>query len=176
VRGDHATGASGHTDPGSRSTRRSSSPARRMFTKVRCLARGPSTVQCRSEVTEPDRSHRRRFAPRYTCCPQVCVCDTTVSADSHHGLSCHHESGRYSRHNQVNDVLCRAFISMGTLATRELPAEASTRRCNAGAMENRTVSGLECYLPVHVRHVTHQASSTKAGLMSTAVEAKKTQK
>jgi hypothetical protein len=48
--------------------------------------------------------------------PQVCVCGTTVAAD---GLSCRHGSGRHSRHDQLNDLLRRAFISSGTLATRE---------------------------------------------------------
>jgi len=47
----------------------------------------------------------------------VCVRGKTVTVDRHHGLSCHFGSGRHSRHNQVNDLLCRAFISTGTLAT-----------------------------------------------------------
>jgi len=51
--------------------------------------------------------------------PHVCVCGATVAADEHHGLSCRHGSGRHSRHDQLNDLLCRAFISSGTLATRE---------------------------------------------------------
>jgi len=51
--------------------------------------------------------------------PHVCVCRATVIVDGHHGLSCHHGSGRHSRHNQLNDLLCRAFASTGTLATRE---------------------------------------------------------
>jgi hypothetical protein len=49
----------------------------------------------------------------------VCVCGKTVTGDGHHGLSCRFGSGRHSRHNQVNDVICRAFIKSGTLATRE---------------------------------------------------------
>jgi len=48
----------------------------------------------------------------------VSVCGKTVTFDGHHGLSCHFGSGRHSRHNQVNDLLCRAFISRDTLATR----------------------------------------------------------
>jgi hypothetical protein len=51
--------------------------------------------------------------------PHVCVCGTTVTVDGHHGLSCRHGTGRHSRHNEVNDLLCRAFISSGTPATRE---------------------------------------------------------
>ena len=51
--------------------------------------------------------------------PHVCVCGATVTVDGHHGLSCRHGSGRHSRHNQVNDLLARAFISTGTLTTRE---------------------------------------------------------
>jgi len=49
----------------------------------------------------------------------VCVCGASVTVDGHHGLSCRHGSGRQSRHNQVNDIVYRAFISAGTLATRE---------------------------------------------------------
>ena len=51
--------------------------------------------------------------------PHVCVCGAMVTVDGHHGLSCRRGSGRHSRHNQINDLLCRAFISTGTLATRE---------------------------------------------------------
>ena len=49
----------------------------------------------------------------------TCVCGATVTADGHRGLSCRHGSGRHSRHNQINDLLCRAFASAGTMATRE---------------------------------------------------------
>jgi len=51
--------------------------------------------------------------------PHVCVCGATVAVDGHHGLSCRRGSGRHCRHNQLNDLLCRAFTSTGTLATRE---------------------------------------------------------
>ena len=46
------------------------------------------------------------------------ACGAMVTADGHHGLSCRRGSGRHSRHNQINDLLCRAFVSSGTLATR----------------------------------------------------------
>ena len=49
----------------------------------------------------------------------ICVCGTTVSADGHHGLSCRHGFGRHTRHNQVNEIICRAFNSVGAYATRE---------------------------------------------------------
>jgi len=48
-----------------------------------------------------------------------CVCGTTVTADDHHGLFCRRGSRRHSDHNQINDLLCRAFTSFGTLSTRE---------------------------------------------------------
>ena len=51
--------------------------------------------------------------------PHVCICGTTVTVDGHHGLSCRRGSGRHTRHSQLNDLLCRAFISTGTLASRE---------------------------------------------------------
>jgi len=51
--------------------------------------------------------------------PHVCVCGAMVAADGHHRLSCRRGSGRHSRHDHLNDTLCRAFIRSGTLATRE---------------------------------------------------------
>ena len=51
--------------------------------------------------------------------PHICVCGAMVSADGHHGLSCRRDSGRHSRCNQINDLLCRAFVSSGISATRE---------------------------------------------------------
>jgi len=51
--------------------------------------------------------------------PHHCVCGAMVTVDGHHGLSCSHGSGRQARHNLVNDLLRRAFVSTGTLATRE---------------------------------------------------------
>lgn len=48
-----------------------------------------------------------------------CICGTTVTTEGHHGLSCRRGSGRHSRHNQVNEILCRAFNSVGAFATRE---------------------------------------------------------
>ena len=52
-------------------------------------------------------------------CPHVCVCGKSVAVDGHQGLSCRFGFGRHSRHNQINDELCRAFIKSGSLATRE---------------------------------------------------------
>ena len=48
-----------------------------------------------------------------------CVCGTMVSTEGHHGLSCRYGFGRHSRHNQVNEIICRAFNSVGAYATRE---------------------------------------------------------
>jgi hypothetical protein len=48
-----------------------------------------------------------------------CVCGALVSSDGLHGLACRRSAGRHSRHNQVNDILCRAFASAGILASRE---------------------------------------------------------
>jgi hypothetical protein len=48
-----------------------------------------------------------------------CVCGATVSTDGLHGLSCRHGFGRHARHNQVNEILCRAFNSVSAYATRE---------------------------------------------------------
>ena len=52
--------------------------------------------------------------------PHQCCCGTIVTPDGHHGLSCIKSAGRQSRHSQINDIIHRAFISAGVLATREL--------------------------------------------------------
>ena len=51
--------------------------------------------------------------------PHKCVCDTMVSADGRHGLSCRKSAGRQSRHSEINEILLKAFISAGVLSTRE---------------------------------------------------------
>jgi hypothetical protein len=48
--------------------------------------------------------------------PHVCICGSTVNVD--HGLSCRHGSCRHARQNQVNELLCRVFISTGSLEMR----------------------------------------------------------
>jgi len=47
------------------------------------------------------------------------VCETEVAVNGHHGLSCRYGSGRHSRHNQVNEILCCAFNAAGAYATWE---------------------------------------------------------
>ena len=44
--------------------------------------------------------------------PHACACGAMVTADGHHGLSCRRGSGRHSRHNQINDLQCRAFVAL----------------------------------------------------------------
>jgi hypothetical protein len=48
----------------------------------------------------------------------VCVCGSMVTVDGHHGLSFPTDLVDF-RHNQINELLCRAFVSACTLATRE---------------------------------------------------------
>jgi hypothetical protein len=43
------------------------------------------------------------------CEPHLCICGTTVDYRGYHGLSCRRSSGRTSRHNHINDIVCRAF-------------------------------------------------------------------
>ena len=51
--------------------------------------------------------------------PHRCICDSMVTSDGHHGLSCRRNAGRQSRHSQINDILCRAFASADVVASRE---------------------------------------------------------
>jgi len=46
--------------------------------------------------------------------PHLCVCGTEVAVNGYR-----HGSGRHSRRNQVNEILCRAFNATGAYAIRE---------------------------------------------------------
>ena len=111
----------------------------------------------------------------------VCVCGETVTVDGHHGLSCRFGSGRHSRHNQVIDVLCHAFIKSSTLATRE-PHSLCT--CNVKRPDGGTqvpwsrgrclAWDATCPDTFAESHVL--ASSTRAGSAAATTEAMKSQK
>ncbi|KAF2890579.1 hypothetical protein ILUMI_15594, partial [Ignelater luminosus] len=47
------------------------------------------------------------------CRPYNCICGAQVSVDGRHGLHCGNGSGRFSRHNELNDILKRSLSSMG---------------------------------------------------------------
>jgi len=113
--------------------------------------------------------------------PHTCICGKVVTVDGYHGLSCRHGSGRHARHNELNNLLCRAFISSGTLATRE-PHSLCTRdgkrpdgvtqvpwkrgRCLAW-----DATCPDTYAQSHI-----QASSVQAGSAATVAELAKSQK
>ena len=51
----------------------------------------------------------------------TCSCGSLVQPDGHHGLSCKKSAGRQTRHHAVNDLLARAFRSVGVPAILEPP-------------------------------------------------------
>ena len=111
----------------------------------------------------------------------VCICGGTFTVDGHHGLSCHHGSGRHSRHNQINDLLCRAFVSSGTQATREphgLCTRISKRPDGVTQLPWRRGRCLawdaSCPDTFALSHVT--ACSNEAGSAAATAEMKKIQK
>jgi len=53
------------------------------------------------------------------CEPHICVCGSQVDARGIHCLSCKRSSGRISRHNNINDIICRALIKAGVPAKKE---------------------------------------------------------
>ena len=53
------------------------------------------------------------------CKPHTCVCGAIVDERDLHGLSCMRGIGRLSRHNHINDIMCRAFASAGMLTVKE---------------------------------------------------------
>ena len=113
--------------------------------------------------------------------PHVCVCGKTVAVDGHHGLSCRFGSGRHSRHNQVNDVLCRAIIKSGTLASREphslctgsgkRPDGVTQVPWSRGRCLAWDATCPDTFAESHV-----QTSSARAGSAAAAAEASKSQK
>ena len=53
------------------------------------------------------------------CKPHTCVCGAVVDERGLHGLSCMRGIGRLSRHNHINDTMCRAFASAGMPTVKE---------------------------------------------------------
>jgi len=53
------------------------------------------------------------------CEPHTCSCGFSVDKYGHHGLHCKNSAGRRYRHELVNDIIKRAFISADIPALRE---------------------------------------------------------
>ena len=53
------------------------------------------------------------------CHPYKCKCGVTVEANGRHGLSCNRQTGRHSRHTQINDIVKRALVQAKIPATTE---------------------------------------------------------
>jgi len=53
------------------------------------------------------------------CVPHTCDCDTEVDASGSHAFICKKSPGRIARHQALNDVVARAFVSAGFPVTKE---------------------------------------------------------
>jgi hypothetical protein len=53
------------------------------------------------------------------CVPHPCHCGAQVDAFGVHSLVCKHASGRINRHQAINDVIARAFVSADFPVTKE---------------------------------------------------------
>ena len=53
------------------------------------------------------------------CVPHACVCGTKVDACGTHAFVCKRAPGRIARHQALNDVVERAFVSAGVPVTKE---------------------------------------------------------
>jgi hypothetical protein len=93
-----------------------------------------------------------------------------VTLDGRHGLSCRKGSGRHSRHNQVNDLLCRAFISTGTRDGKR-PDGVTQVPWKRGRCLAWDATCPDTFAQSHV-----QASSILAGSAAASAEEKKTRK
>jgi len=60
------------------------------------------------------------------CVPHKCNCGAEVGAEARHAMVCKKAPGRMARHQALNDVVCRVFISAGIPASKE-PAGLCTR-------------------------------------------------
>ena len=55
------------------------------------------------------------------CKPDICTCGTLTDPMGYHGLSCKRGSGRIMRHNELNDIICRA-LSKAELYPKKEPS------------------------------------------------------
>jgi hypothetical protein len=53
------------------------------------------------------------------CVPHACQCGAQVDASGVHSLVCKHASGRINRHQNINDIIARAFASADIPVTKE---------------------------------------------------------
>jgi len=53
------------------------------------------------------------------CVPHTCHCNAQVDAFGVHSLVCKHASGRINRHQAINDIIARAFVSADIPVTKE---------------------------------------------------------
>ena len=55
------------------------------------------------------------------CHPHKCICGVVVEANGRHGLSCNRQTGRHSRHAQINEIVKRSLVQAKIPATTEPP-------------------------------------------------------
>ena len=53
------------------------------------------------------------------CHPHKCICGIVVEANGRHGLSCNRQTGRYSRHAQINEIVKRSLVQAKIPTTTE---------------------------------------------------------
>jgi len=60
------------------------------------------------------------------CEPHVCVCGEQVDHRGLHGLACRKSAGRISRHQNLNDLICRTLTKAGIPSIKEPPGLSRT--------------------------------------------------
>ena len=55
------------------------------------------------------------------CHPHTCICGGMVESDGLHGLSCKNQMGKWSRHNEANNLIQRALAEAKIPARLEPP-------------------------------------------------------
>ena len=53
------------------------------------------------------------------CEPHICPCGALIDAHGTHALSCKLGSGKHSRHNTINDIVCRSLARAGIPSVKE---------------------------------------------------------
>ena len=103
------------------------------------------------------------------CKPHTCVCGTMVDERGLHGLSCMRGIGRLSRHNHINDIMCRAFASAGMPTVKEptglipgtelRPDGLTLIPWSSGKCLTWDVTVIDTLAPSNLNHTIHVAGS-----------------
>ena len=113
--------------------------------------------------------------------PHICPCGALVDAHSTHALSCKLGSGKHSRHNTINDIICRSLACADIPSVKELTGLLRSDgkrpdgltliswRCGKSAVWDVTVA--DTLAPPYC-HITSQSAGSATAILAKKEEAK----